>query len=290
LTKNSDPVIVNAIQKVREFVSEVRRLGIGHTLEIISERSHSDTARREPLAAFFGHVLEAFEKHVTVANLNYDTLALSVLAETHGDILSDMADGRYEAGSVRVGGISYPTWPLRTSESEFISFERRRLRLLHLHGSLTYWRFGPDDYRKLKVNAIRSAIWETYRNENTFSGSPLVVLANQHEKSDYVTRYPYNVAYTVAASGFKDANHWLIVGYSFRDVCVNELLSQCREARRDPPRILVVTNSDNLKAETIEDAFGWTRGSAVSNKLTIDRGGAFGLAASADWSDFASAP
>jgi len=29
LTRNSDPVIANAIQKVREFVSEVRRQGIG---------------------------------------------------------------------------------------------------------------------------------------------------------------------------------------------------------------------------------------------------------------------
>jgi hypothetical protein len=41
LTKNSDPDIANAIQQVRDFVSEVQRRGIGHTLEIISERSYS---------------------------------------------------------------------------------------------------------------------------------------------------------------------------------------------------------------------------------------------------------
>jgi hypothetical protein len=98
------------------------------------------------------------------------------------------------------------------------------------------------------------------------------------------------LAYAVAETDFKNANHWLIVGYSFRDICVNDLLSQCWEARKSPPRILVVTNSNNLKAETIEDAFGWKRGSAASNSLTIDRSGAFGLAASADWSDFASTP
>jgi len=261
---------------------------LAHTLKIISERSYSDTARREPLAEFFGHILKSFGKNVTVANLNYDTLVLSVLAESFSDILCDMADGRYDGGSVRVGGIQYPTWPLRRSEADFMPFERRRLRLLHLHGSLTYWRFGADDHRKLKVDAVRSAIWETYRNENTFTGSPLVVLANQHEKADYVRRYPYNVAYTVAESGFKEADHWLIVGYSFRDDCVNDLLSQCWETQKNPPKILVANHGDNLKPEMVEDAFGWKRGSAASNHLTIGRSGAFGLATSAEWNNFTS--
>jgi hypothetical protein len=91
-------------------------------------------------------VLTSFENHVTVANLNYDTLVLSVLAERYGDILSDMANGRYAAGSVRVGGVKYPVLRLRATEAEFMPLERRRLRLLHLHGSLTFWRFGVDNY------------------------------------------------------------------------------------------------------------------------------------------------
>lgn len=60
----------------------------------------------------------------------------------------------------------------------------------------------------------------------------------------------------------KNASHWLIVGYSFRDACVNDLLNRSWETRRFPPKILVVTNSDNLKVEIIEDAFGSSRGSA----------------------------
>src|SRR5262249_1247403 len=97
LMKNSDPEIANAIREVRKFVGEVQRRGIGHTLEIIAERSYSDTGRREPLANFFALLLDEFQDSVTVANLNYDTLVLSVLAESYGEILSDMADGRFEA-------------------------------------------------------------------------------------------------------------------------------------------------------------------------------------------------
>ena len=106
LTKNSDPKIANAIQQVRDFVSEVQRRGIGHTLEIITERTYSDLTRRQPLLDFFECVVSAFKRHVTVANLNYDTLVLSVLVDQYKDILSDMAHGRYDGGSVSIGGIS----------------------------------------------------------------------------------------------------------------------------------------------------------------------------------------
>lgn len=289
LTKNGDPKIANAIQRVRDFVSEVQRQGIGHTLEIITERTYSDLTRRQPLLDFFESVLTAFKSHVTVANLNYDTLVLSALVDEHKDILSDMAHGRYDGGSLTLGGVKYPTWRLRSAEDEFMSLDERRLRLLHLHGSLTFWRFGADHYRKLQVDTVRySTIWQTYRDLDTFSGRPLVVLANQHDKAQHVLRFPYNMAYDVAETDMKNASHWLIVGYSFRDACVNDLLSRSWEARKTPPKILVVTSSDRLKAETVEEALGWDRGTGPSNHLTIARCGAFGLAGSVEWGDFAS--
>ena len=171
-----------------------------------------------------------------------------------------------------------------------MSLGERRLRLLHLHGSLTFWRFGADHYRKLQVDAVRfSPIWETFREEDTFSGRPLVVLANQHDKAQHVLRYPYNLAYDVAETDMKNASHWLIVGYSFRDACVNDLLSRSWQARKFPPKILVITNSDALKSETVEEAFGWEHGSAPSNHLTIARGGAFSIAGSAEWNEFTAA-
>lgn len=287
LTKNSDPEITNAIREVQKFVGEVQRRGIGHTLEIIAERSYSDTERREPLANFFGLLLNEFQDNFTVANLNYDTLVLSVLAESYSHLLSDMADGRFGA-TLSIGGFVYETRPLRANAAQFLSYERRRLRLLHLHGSLTFWQFGDNTFRKLNVDAVRppSPIWQILRDEDTFNGRPLVVLANQHDKAQHVTRYPYNLAYDLADEGFKDASHWIIVGYSFRDECVNDMLSRCWDHRTAPTRILVVTNSDRLQADTIEDALGWPSGTAASNGLLIARGGAFGLVGSNAWEDF----
>jgi hypothetical protein len=287
LIKNSDPGIANAIQIVSEFASEVQRRGIGHTLEIIAGRSYADADRRRPLTAFFETVMTAFQHHVTVANLNYDTLVLAVLADSYRDDLSDMAHGQFNAAPVNIGGIPYATKRLRLNEAEFMSLDARRLRLLHLHGSLTYWRFGPSDFRKLPVEAVRGGtIWEVFRKENTFTGTPLVVLANQYEKIEHVSRYPYNLAYELAETDLKNASRWLIVGYSFRDTCVNDLLNRCWEARKAPKTILVVTNSDRLQVQAIEEAFGWESGSAASNGLVIDRSGAFGLAGSPDWTAF----
>lgn len=290
LIRNSDPDIANAIQAVQDFVSEVQRRGIGHTLEIIAERSYADYSRRAPLETFFGGILSVFQHHVTVANLNYDTLVLAVLADRYGDILSDMADGRFNAGTVTVDGIPFATKRLRPTKDVFMTLDERRLRLLHLHGSLTYWRFGPNDYRKLPVEAVRNpAIWTMYRNESTFAGRPQIVLANQHEKTEHVTRYPYNLAYELAEDDFKSASHWLLVGYSFRDICVNGLLRRCWEVRKNPPAILVSTYGDGLEVQTVEDAFGWAHGSAASNRLQIVRGGAFALAGSPELNAFASA-
>ncbi len=287
LTKNGDPATANAIQLVRDFVSEVQRRGIGHTLEIIMERTYSDWERREPLIEFFDLVLDAFTNHVTVANLNYDTLVLSALMEKYEAILSDMADGRYR-GSFSFGGVKYPTVQLRSSEAQYISLERRRLRLLHLHGSLTYWRVNDQDV-KLNVGTLRgNPIWQTYRDYDTFNAQPIVVLANSYDKAQHVQGFPFNVAYDVSETDFKNADHWLIVGYSFKDECVNDLLQRCWESRRDPPAILVSTYRDALTEAEIEDAFGWDRGTTASNNLAINRDGAFDLAGSTDWANFAS--
>lgn len=287
LTKNGDPATANAIRLVQDFVGEVQRRGIGHTLEIIMERTYSDWDRRQPLIEFFDLVLGAFEEHVTVANLNYDTLVLSALMEKYSDILSDMADGRYR-GTLTFNGEKYPTTQLRSDANQFMPLSRSRLRLLHLHGSLTYWLVN-DSYVKLNVNTLRgNPIWQTYRDYDTFNAHPVVVLANSFDKAQHVQQFPFSVSYEVSETDFKNADHWLIVGYSFKDDCVNDLLKRCWQARRDPPAILVATYGDALTEDAVEDAFDWDRGTAASNNLAINRDGAFSLAGSADWSNFAS--
>lgn len=287
LARNGDPLTANAIQVVQDFVGEVQRRGVGHTLEIIMERTYSDWDRKQPLIDFFDLVLSAFGEHITVANLNYDTLVLSALMEKYGDILSDMGDGRYR-GTFTFGGTKYPITHLRSSADQFMPLSRARLRLLHLHGSLTYWRVN-DNYVKMNVGTLRgNPIWQTYRDYDTFNAQPLVVLANSFDKAQHVQQFPFDVAYEVSEIDFKDADHWLVVGYSFKDDCVNDLLRRCWEARRDAPAILVSTYGDALTEDAVEDAFGWDRGTATMNSLAINRDGAFEMASSSEWVNFTS--
>lgn len=295
LIKDSRSDVPGAIHTVRNFLKEVRRRGIGHTLEIISERSYSDGVRRQPLADFFNALLAEFRDHVTIANLNYDTLILSVLADQQ-EILTDMARGG-PGFTTSVGGMDYPsTWRLRQEASEFLSFEQRRLRLLHLHGSLTYWQLGPDCYRKLKVESLRGTIgssgktiWQRYRDGEMPDAFPLVVLTNQDSKSQHVTWYPYNLAYHFANGDFIDADRWMIVGYSFRDACVNDLLRRSWNARSsNAPRILVVTHGDELTSETVEHAFGWDPGTWADHRLEFVRGGVSAVTESTSWTSFTS--
>ena len=69
LTEDS-PEMTHAISKVRDFVGSVQRKGIGHTLEIIIERSYSDMTARKPISDLFRLIREPFSAAITVANLN----------------------------------------------------------------------------------------------------------------------------------------------------------------------------------------------------------------------------
>jgi hypothetical protein len=83
------------------------------------------------------------------------------------------------------------------------------------------------------------------------------------------------------------SHHWLIVGYSFRDECVNDVL-RAEFAERDvKPEILVVTFGDQLELRTSERALGWGKKDGPSTSwLTVERTGAREMASSAEWMSF----
>lgn len=286
LTTGAGTPVGDAIATVRSFVQSVRRQGIGHTLQIIMERTYSDWSRQERLHLLFDTILEAFAEHVTIANLNYDTLVLAALMDKYQTQMCDMARGG-PGGTVRSGGVDFAMRPLRPNGADFMSYSDRRIRLLHLHGSLTYWRIEKS-FRKIPVEALRySTIWDQYRNDSSFDAEPLVVLANQDDKAEHVARYPFNVAYSVAEAGMVDADHWLIMGYSFRDECVNDLLARALTARTAPTKILVVTHGPSLHESEVIAALGPSFRS-LTHTLEICRSGAFNVPHAAEWGNFTS--
>jgi hypothetical protein len=151
---------------------------------------------------------------------------------------------------------------------------------------VTFWKIS-ESLRKVEIETARnSSVWQRYR-DGDLDARPLVVLANQHDKGDHVKRYPFKLAYDVAKTDFRSAENWLIVGYSFRDICVNDLLQRSWDARFQKPKILIVRKGDNPTNSDVESAFDWESGTMSEHNVTIERDGVVALGETAAWAWFA---
>lgn len=289
LTENSSE-ITDEIKRVREFVGAVQRKGIGHTLEIIVERSYSDLVSRKPLNDFFALVRSVFSSAITVANLNYDTLVLSVLSEDYGSSFCDLArGGATSSAEINLTGSPHNIYELRPDASDMPEQSWKPIRLLHLHGSATFWNIKGSSV-KVEIPTTRNeSVWQRFR-DGDLKAHPLVVLANQHDKADHVRRYPFNVAYELAEDDFRSSDSWLIVGYSFRDVCVNDLLKRCWDSSFSKPRILIVTKGQDLISGDIENALGLDHEAISNYPIDIERDGVVGLEERGPWKWFVDEP
>ncbi|MDV3129561.1 SIR2 family protein [Mycobacterium sp. 21AC1] len=273
--------MAQAISEVMLFVQQVRQRGIGHTLQIIVENSHPDKGSYASISNFLKTGIDAFPNRVTIANLNYDALVLTALTAEYKDDFCDMGEGWTAVDLKPLSDSTLKAQTLRTSNS----FPAKRIKLIDLHGSVTFWKVGSR-YLKIPLDIARDpGVWNKYR-EMQVMAFPLVVLANQHDKVDHVKRHPFQLAYDVADDDFRNSDHWLIAGYSFRDTCVNDLLKRAWDMHRKPPTILVVTKGDGPTTNDVENAFGWESGKFADHNAKIERTGIDGLRETATWKWF----
>lgn len=286
LVSPQDENLRDAIKLVSAFAERVRDTGLSHVLQVIFERSHAYESESEPLRAFVRGILGGFAGQVAIANLNYDTLLLAALLnECDRDELADMASG-YKRVTVHSEGETIRRVPaLREVAADFPA--DRRVRLLHLHGSVTYWSDREKDvFAKLDTSFLRNYDqWEAVRQQDT-DVRPVVVLANQRDKATTVTEYPFSLAYEMFKRGLARADKWLIVGYSFRDDPINAALRDEFIGRVEKPSVLVVTHGSYPTRREIRRAFGWGAEDGKAHWLTVNREGAFDLMASDEWEAF----
>lgn len=281
----TDPDLARSLVKSGLFVRRVRDNGISHVLEIIAERSVATGPNTVPMERLVSEIVAQFDGTVTFGNLNYDTLLLSTLMD-HDTDLCDMGNGFGKASYTdRYGTKHTDVRPLRTSNNFPTD---RRIRLLHLHGSLTFWRRRAGGVFKLPTHLLRNGdLWSGVR-ETRVTIRPEVILANQHDKSELIRKRPYALAYSAFAHSLGHSDHWLIIGYSFRDVCLNERLLHAMLQRKDsPPQVLISTFGDDLTRAQILKAFGWSvKADGPATWLTVNRDGAFDLVDSSEWLGF----
>lgn len=281
----SDADVSAALREAARFARKVRDVGTSHVLETIIERSRADCDKRAGLDAFMDTMIENFSGTITMANLNYDTLALASLSHLYDGlgVFCDQGCGYGKRDLVMPDGIPYPVRPLRMA----MDFPNR-VRLVHLHGSVTFWDRGNGELLKLPLDAVRSPeLWQQVRENPDFRARPQVVLASQADKSSLILRKPFALAYRELMRSLDRSDRWLIVGYSFRDACVNQQLTDALARKATPPEVLVVTYGRDPEHRTVVDAFGWSEwDDGPADWLTINRDGANAMVDSDDWKRF----
>jgi hypothetical protein len=272
-----------ALDTISTFVQGLRRLGVGHTLDIIASESKASWGRSDVVDRFMDQALHAVTGPITIGNLNYDSLGMAAMLRSTTSSC-DMARGDQRRKVDLMGdGVLYPGAPLRTSMKDFPG---RRVRLVHPHGSLN-WLKDPDTGRvyKFDIGTLRRLdFWAQWRDGVT-EWEPQVVLTNQSAKSKMVERPPFDLAYDVLYQRLVKADRWLIAGYSFRDECVNDLLAAAWQEREVAPMVMVITMGDDLDKRDVLNAIGHSKATDPRPRdfLDICRCGIEGSMACSTW-------
>ncbi|WP_018024561.1 SIR2 family protein [Corynebacterium ulceribovis] len=295
LAKLADPdnlEIQKAIKLTRQFARQIRDTGTSYVLEVIAERSIARPHNLTVPNALVNAAKSAFQGNVTFGNLNYDTVLLAAMIDSCKTEFADMGHG-WRTTKVDFCGRERDMSELRRSTSDFP--DDRRVRLLHLHGSLTYWKSTESGaYFKVPKDLLKDgSAWESFRSlsasHKKSSALPTVVLASSNQKTKDAAEFPFSLAYSMFSKGLKESDHWVIVGYSFRDEPVNSALRSEFMSRTVKPKVLVVTYGTDPEVEDIERHLGWGEEDGCSDGwLTIDRDGASGMTDRPIWSQFIS--
>lgn len=168
LTEDSHHM-AQAISDVMLFVQGVRQRGIGHTLQVIVENSRPDKGSFATITRFLDTAIDAFPNAVTIANLNYDALVLSALSADYKEHFCDMGVGWDSRTDTDLSTAPYTSYSLR-STADFP--DSKRIRLLDLHGSVTFWKVGSR-YLKIPLETAREpGVWDKYRDMQVIASPP----------------------------------------------------------------------------------------------------------------------
>lgn len=262
-----------SITKTSDFARTLRDWGVSFVLETILERSRINRDERIELDRLLQRLKVAFPEKLVFGNLNYDTILLTAMLHTYGlKNVADMASG-FEEATVISDNRPITVRALRRADD----FPPKRALHLNLHGSLQFW---SDEQREIVVKLETAMLedgdqWRSVR-EGTTNIRPVVVLTNQKQKTDAVREYPFSLAYEKFETALCEAARWLIIGYSFTDKSVNDMLRVQQIFNATSPQVFVVTLGNNPTRKVVERAFGWNRREQGSSRtwLTIYRRGA----------------
>ncbi len=214
---------VRDLQRACLVIKSLYREGVGHALSIIDERSRGqDDIASDRVLNFVKSVLLMGSQHsdVSFGTLNYDSLLNGMVINATSNNCTDMADGQHGSGFPIGPGLTLDGFPLRDVDNMM----EDRCRIYDLHGSVAWWGSpGLDsDMAKFTLSDLRSNnVVDDWRSKG-ISWSPVVLLTDQ--KSQRSSLFPFSFAYAGFERRLVAADNWVIVGYSFGDQPVNNML------------------------------------------------------------------
>ena len=284
LVSPEDTQLATSFDKVLSFTERVQRVGLSHVLEVINNRTYGSHYEADDLHKFIDEVAICFTGRVTISNLNYDTLLLSALIARVQQDFADLGHGSNFDEITISPGRNIRGNALRRLDDIPDKF---RVRLIHLHGSLTYWmdRASGVMVKLTKAQIDEHKLFKILETDSS-AAKPLVVLSSVETKHEKIQQEPFKLAYELFEKSIESSRKWLIVGYSFRDPSVNTRLKDAFHASVTKPSILIVTLGGSPTELEISEALE-LEDFDFGLSVTVFRDGASQLIGSVEWQDFA---
>jgi len=221
---------------------------VARILDLIRGNVRKDLIE-EKLAAFtrfFSETLNNSSKGY-VFTLNYDLLVETILLETLGT--NNFMDFCYPASSCQHFG--FPKFDFNPRRSLEIFPEASKVELHHLHGSLSLF-YDVARNRAFKYKSEDIGLGDIYRKISQEDLPILPAIITGGGKSEKIVEYPFDWYYR-SLKDLVDAgagSSLYIIGYSFRDEHINDLVKRWMKSVQDFSKgLLIVDYKPTLESQ-----------------------------------------
>lgn len=234
-----------------KIIERIYRGYISRVLEII----HGNVQQHnidERLPNFVNFLLNQISSNTRtyIFTLNYDLLVETILLEYLGT--EEFTDFCFPSGKLKGTEINKFDFNPRRNQEVF-SGTHQNVELHHLHGSLSlFYDFARN--RAVKLRSEDIGYEGIYRQiyENNLPLVPAIITGGG--KSDKVVQYPFDFYYRGMKDvcDFGEASKFYIVGYSFRDDHINDLILRWTNNVVDWKRGLLIVDYKSNEEEQEE--------------------------------------
>ena len=239
------------LQKHEEAIDRIYKKYITQILELIhgNVRLEMISKKLQPFVDFLRHKVES-SKNIYIFSLNYDLLIETILLQTVGS--ATFTDFCFRSGNL--AGTAIEKFDFNPQRShEIYKSPDRNVELHHLHGSLSlFYDYQRNRAAKLKSEDISlEQIYKKIADEKL----PLIpAIITGGGKSEKIVQYPFDFYYRAVKDicDIGKASELYVIGYSFRDEHINDLISRWMrnvETYKDGLRIIDYKNTDEEKEE-----------------------------------------